>query len=178
MNWLLFQQVTHISKINQASCKRLVCIHQLCTLMHQPHTQSSLEHVKDFTYLGTLISNDIGAKKNKARVSHAWLRPIWRAKQYSHKTKIRLCSSNAKAVLKYESECWRVKKQKQCHSNQLSPTNLQREPVQETCFNHISLEFKMRRIRCLGNVLGMFQERTTKIALITLSRKPLKARRE
>ena len=35
---------------------------------------------------------------------------IWKSKQFSRKTKIRLYNSNVKSVLLYGSECWRVTK--------------------------------------------------------------------
>lgn len=47
-----------------------------------------LEFVEDFTYLGSLISKDNGAKKDiharlsKARGAFARLQPIWRSRQY------------------------------------------------------------------------------------------------
>ena len=68
------------------------------------------------TYLGSLIRNDSGAHKdiqarlNIARGAFSRLRNIWKSKQYSLKTKIRLQNGNLKGVLLYGSECWRVAK--------------------------------------------------------------------
>ena len=76
----------------------------------------ALECTEDFTYLGSLISNDNGAHKdihvriNIARGAFSRLRNIWKSKQYSFKTKIRLYNSNLKAVLLYGSEFWRITK--------------------------------------------------------------------
>ena len=76
----------------------------------------ALECTEDFTYLGSLISNDNGAHKdihaciNIARGAFSQLRNIWKSKQYSFKTKIRLYNSNLKAVLLYGSEFWRIMK--------------------------------------------------------------------
>ena len=66
-----------------------------------------LEFVKDFTYLGSLISKDNGSQKDikarlgKARCAFPKLRPIWKSKQYSLKTKIRLYNSNVNSLLLY-----------------------------------------------------------------------------
>lgn len=55
-----------------------------------------LDPVEDFTYLGSLISKDNGARKDiqsrlcKARGAFARLQPIWKSKQCSLKTKLRL----------------------------------------------------------------------------------------
>ena len=67
----------------------------------------ALECTEDFTYLGSLISN---ARINIARGAFSRLRNIWKSKQYSFKTKIRLYNSNLKAVLLYGSEFWRITK--------------------------------------------------------------------
>ena len=78
--------------------------------------EEPLEFVEDFTYLGSLISKDSGASKDiKARLGKSQgafpqLRPIWRSKQYSLKTKMLLFNSNVKCVLLYGSESWRVVK--------------------------------------------------------------------
>ena len=74
----------------------------------------NLNAVQDFTYLGGVVSHenptqkDIKNRLNKARVAFQGLRHLWRSKQYSHTTKIRLYNSNVKSVLLYGSECWRV----------------------------------------------------------------------
>ena len=73
----------------------------------------NLKQVKEFTYLGSLIHTEEGAKAdiknriNKARNAFMSLRNIWKSKQYSLESKIKLYNSNVKSVL-YGSECWRV----------------------------------------------------------------------
>ena len=73
-----------------------------------------LERVEDFTYLGSIVSSenaagkDITARLGKAQGSFAALCPIWKSKQYSLRTKVRIYNSNGKSVLLYGSECWRV----------------------------------------------------------------------
>ncbi|XP_063043015.1 neurexin-2-like [Engraulis encrasicolus] len=58
-----------------------------------------LEFAEDFTYLGSLISKDNGAKKDiqarlsKARGAFARLQPIWKSRQYHLRTKIQLYNS-------------------------------------------------------------------------------------
>ena len=75
-----------------------------------------LEFVQDFTYLDSLISKDNGDQKDikarlgKTRSAFAKLQNIWKSKQYTIKTKIRLYNSNVKFILLYGPECWRVVK--------------------------------------------------------------------
>ena len=65
--------------------------------------EEPIEFVEDFTYLGRLISMDRGASKDiKARLGKALgafsqLRPIWKSKQYSLKTKPLIYNSNVKS---------------------------------------------------------------------------------
>ena len=76
----------------------------------------ALECTENFTYLGSLISDDsdahkdIQARLNIARGAFSRLRKILKSKQYSLKNKIRLYDSKVKAVLLYGSECWRITK--------------------------------------------------------------------
>ena len=137
----------------------------------------TLETVEDFTYLGSLISSDNGARKdiktrlNKARGSFSRLRNIWRSKQYSLKTKFKLYNSNVKSVLLYGSECWRIVKsdvnkvnafhngclRRICNiywPQKISNVNLYRK----TGCKNIALEIKSRRLRWLGHVLRMRPE--------------------
>ena len=75
---------------------------------------TNIEEVEDFTYLGSVISNDNGTSKDiksrlsKARASFCQLRTIWRSTTLSRKTKLKLYNSNVKSVLLYGSECWRI----------------------------------------------------------------------
>ena len=76
----------------------------------------NLKQLKKFTYIGSVIHSEEGAKAhitnriNKARNSFMSLINIWKSKQYSLKTKIKLYNSNVKSVLLYGSECWRIVK--------------------------------------------------------------------
>ena len=75
-----------------------------------------IQFVEKFTYLGSVISKDNGAKTDitsklsKARHTFSLLTNIWRSSKYSMKTKLKLYNSNVKSVLLYGSECWRVMK--------------------------------------------------------------------
>jgi hypothetical protein len=57
--------------------------------------------VEDFTYHGSVISNDNGAKKDiqarlsKARTAFHRLQPIWKARNFSINTKLKLSNSHA-----------------------------------------------------------------------------------
>ena len=143
-----------------------------------------LDFVEDFTYLGSLISKDNGARKDiqsrlaKARRAFAQLQTIWKSKQYSLKTKLRLYNSNVKSVLLYGSECWRVVKSDMdkisaFHNGCLRklccifwPRKVSNEDLyRQTGCKDIQLEVKHRRLKWLGHVLRMQAERIPKVAL-------------
>ena len=66
--------------------------------------------------LGSLVSKvnatqkDIRARLGKVRGVFAKLQSIWKSKQYSLRTKVRLYNRNVKSGLLYGSESWRVVK--------------------------------------------------------------------
>jgi hypothetical protein len=72
---------------------------------------TEVEHVEQFTYLGSIISitggtdEDIKARKRKAQQAFAMLKPVWRSTTLRTSTKLRL-NSNVKYVLLYGSETW------------------------------------------------------------------------
>ena len=92
-----------------------MCVHSIPTAPILVN-EEPLEFVEVLTYLGSLISKDSGASKyikarlGKAQGAFRQLRPIWRSKQYSLKTKILLFKSNVKFYLLHGSESWRVVK--------------------------------------------------------------------
>ena len=143
-----------------------------------------LECIEDFTYLGSLISNDNGAHKdiqarlNTARGAFSRLSNIWKSKQYSLKTKIRLYNSNVKDILLYGSECWRITKgdmrkvdifhnrclRKICNiywPNKIPNVELHKK----TDSMNMSLEIKHRRLCWLGHILRMSEDRIPKVAM-------------
>lgn len=73
-----------------------------------------LEMVEEFTAPGSqvgpdnAVGKDINTHLGKARSTFARLWPIWKSKQYSLRTKIRLYNSNVKSILLYGFECCRV----------------------------------------------------------------------
>ena len=76
----------------------------------------AIDEVEDFTYLSSNISKDGGSDRDilvrigKARTAFAILRPEWRSKVISRKTKLRIFNTNMKSVLLYGSETWRATK--------------------------------------------------------------------
>ncbi len=79
-----------------------------------------MQFVEKFTYLGSVISKDNGAKiditsrLSKARHAIILLTNIWISNKHSMKQKLKLYNSNVKSVLLYGSECWRVGKGAKC----------------------------------------------------------------
>ena len=75
-----------------------------------------IENVASFTYLGSVIAVDGGTERDvlvrigKARTAFLLLRPVWRSKEISLRTKLRIFNSNVKTVLMYGAETWRVTK--------------------------------------------------------------------
>ena len=75
-----------------------------------------IEEVEDFVYLGSNISKDGGSDRDiqvrigKARTAFTILRPVWKSKTISRKTKLRIFNTNVKSVLLYGSETWRATK--------------------------------------------------------------------
>jgi len=143
-----------------------------------------LEHTEEFTYLGSVISTDKSAQEdikaglNIARCAFSRHRNIWKSKQYSLKTKVRIYNSNVKSVLLYGSECWRIVKgdinkvnafhnsclRRICNifcPNKISNNDL----YQKTGCTSMDLEIRKRRLTWLGHVLRMSSERIPKVAL-------------
>ena len=79
-------------------------------------SNTAIEQVQDFTYLGSNISRDGGAVRDvemcigKVRQAFRILRPIWLSSQLSTNTKIRIFNTNVKSVLLYGSETWKTTK--------------------------------------------------------------------
>ncbi|XP_022330246.2 uncharacterized protein LOC111128732 [Crassostrea virginica] len=77
----------------------------------------SIEDVNNFTYLGSIVSKngganeDIIARLGKARHAFITLRPTWRSRNISRKTKLRIFETNVKSVLLYSSKTWKQTKE-------------------------------------------------------------------
>ena len=143
-----------------------------------------LEDVKIFTYLGSVINQESGPERDiqsrlgKASGAFSTLHSIWKSKQITLKTKVKLYNSNVKSVLLYGSECWRETKKdmskieafhnrclrKLCNiywPNKISNARL----YERTGCRSIVQEIRQRRLRWLGHVLRMPAERVPKKAL-------------
>ena len=74
----------------------------------------ALEEVDSFRYLGSIADKlggsdeDVRIRIGTARASFLQLKNIWRAKQTSKATKLRLFNPNTKSVLLLGAETWRT----------------------------------------------------------------------
>ena len=74
----------------------------------------TLEEVDKFTYLGSVLAvgggteEDVKARIGKARTTFNILNKIWKTKNISLNTKLKIFISNVKSVLLYGSETWRT----------------------------------------------------------------------
>ena len=74
----------------------------------------TLEEVDKFTYLGSVLAvgggteEDVKARIGKARTTFNILNKIWKTKNISLNTKLKIFNSNVKSVLLYGSETWRT----------------------------------------------------------------------
>lgn len=83
---------------------------------NQPVTvnQKDLEEVTSFTYLGSIVNTtggteeDVKCRIGKARSAFHQLRNIWKSREITAKTKLRIFNSNVKSVPLYGSETWRL----------------------------------------------------------------------
>ena len=57
---------------------------------------------------GIDIDADVKSRINKARHAFAVLKPIWKSRKITLRTKMRLFNTNVKSVLLYSSECWKT----------------------------------------------------------------------
>ena len=154
-----------------------------------PHPPLSLESgeqldvVEDFTYLGSNISKVSGAQKDirarfgKARGTFSKLNPIWKSKEYSLKTNVKLYKSNVTSVLLHRSECWRVVMRdvevESFHNSCLRricrvfwPKKISNKDLYTTtgCCS-VVMEIKKRRLSWLGHVLRMPLQRLPRTSL-------------
>jgi hypothetical protein len=159
--------------------------------MHLQNTNESIriggnnvEKVEDFTYLGSTISTvdatrkDIQCRLAKGRTAFSMLKSVWKSSQLSRKTKLKIFKSNVMSVVLYGAECWRLT---QCDKDKL-------EVFQNKCLRHIHNIFwpntisnknlheisevttieqllETRRLKLLGHVFRMNNDRVTKKAI-------------
>jgi hypothetical protein len=73
-----------------------------------------VEELDEFCYLGSMVTKDGGAETdvnigiNKAKGAFALLRPLWRSKEISRNTKLRIFNTNVKSVLLDGCETWKI----------------------------------------------------------------------
>jgi hypothetical protein len=73
-----------------------------------------LEDLDEFYYLGSMVIQDGGAeidvtiRISKAKGAFALLRLLWRSKEISRNTKVRIFNTNVKSVLLYGCESWKI----------------------------------------------------------------------
>ncbi len=140
--------------------------------------------VENFTYLGSVISQEEGAQKDirnrmcKARNAFVKLRPVWRSTTYGIRTKLQLYNSLVKSVLLYSSECWKMtetdfKGIEAFHNGCLRkilrifwPKVISnKELYVRTNSEPIGTTIRRRRLRWLGHVLRMPSNRVPRVAL-------------
>jgi hypothetical protein len=144
----------------------------------------SLECIDSFTYLGSVISKNGGAREDirsrlaKARGVFSKLKTVWKSSSYSLRTKLHLYSSLVKTVLLYGSECWRVTeadfhKLEVFHNGCLRrimrifwPNVVSNEDLHAKARTEpISITIKRRRLKWLGHVLRMPANQIPRVAL-------------
>ncbi|VDO83422.1 unnamed protein product [Schistosoma margrebowiei] len=80
------------------------------------HDGEDLSVVKSFTYLGSIIDEhsgsnaDVNAQIVKEREAYLQLKNIWKSKQLSSNTEVRILNTNVKTNLLYAVETWRTTK--------------------------------------------------------------------
>ncbi len=145
---------------------------------------TAIEQVDNFCYLGSTLSNDgdvlteIKIRIGKAAAAFNNLNNIWKARNITSNTKIRLYRSNVRSVLLYSAETWKTNKtiesklrgfEGRCLRRILKvrwpQTISNREIRTRTGINDINEEITKRRWRWLGHVLRMDSSRHTKTAL-------------
>ena len=143
-----------------------------------------LEDVQEFVYLGSKVTpdgdciNEINSRISKAGQAFGMLRSIWKNKNLSLNTKVRIFKSNVLSVLLYGAECWKttvVIEQKlevfqtKCLRRILGifwPNTIRNENLLErTNMTTISETIKARRWRWFGHVCRMPANAIPKTAL-------------
>ena len=140
--------------------------------------------------LGSIISKDGGSTKDvKSRIAKAQgvfslLKKVWKIWEISLKTKIRRLEATAMTVVKYGSEAWALQKadensldvfQRNClHivlGTQLTD-HISNSRLYEKCGSILlSRAIIIERLRWLGHILQMKDDRLPKIGLLGLHRK-------
>ena len=94
----MHKQKTKIMKVNTASTEPVLL------------EGSPLDEVESFTYLGSIINvqggtdEDVKTRIGKARTGFLQLQTIWKSRELSQRTKIRIFNSNIKSVSLHGAE--------------------------------------------------------------------------
>jgi hypothetical protein len=73
-----------------------------------------VEELDEFCYLGSMVTKDGGAETDvnirisKAKGAFSLLRQLWRSKEISRNTKLRIFNTNVKSVPLYVCETWKI----------------------------------------------------------------------
>jgi hypothetical protein len=148
---------------------------------------NQLEQVPEFVYLGAVISEDGSCEADiKRRIGLAAgtfgnLTTIWKAKNITIKTKVKVYETMVVPILLYGSECWSLKKtdERKIQTAEMSwlrrmigISRLQRirnEVIRKHLGQETSLVHRIqeRRLKWFGHVSRMSQERLPYVALHT-----------
>lgn len=145
----------------------------------------SVEYVKKFSYLGSVICNDgsiqadINARISKtACAMHRLSGPLWKKRRLSRKTKIAMYNALAISVLLYGAETWPTKQAEESRLDAFDMRNLRRlEGIKWFNFTRneairrrtnqppVSHLLKQRRLRWFGHVKRMSDASPAKLLL-------------
>ena len=148
---------------------------------------NQLEQVPEFVYLGAVISEDGSCEADiKRRIGLAAgtfgnLTTIWKAKNITIKTKVKVYETMVVPILLYGSECWSLKKtdERKIQTAEMSwlrrmigISRLQRirnEVIRKHLGQETSLVHRIqeRRLKWFGHVSRMSQDRLPYVALHT-----------
>ena len=144
----------------------------------------SIKSTEKFLYLGSTVASNGGADKdisrrlNKARNTFRLLNNVWKMKEYSIKTKIKIYQSCVLSTLLYGSECWRMtdsdlSKLSSFHTKSLRrilgifwPNKIANLNLLQKCnIDHMPDIILKRRWRWIGHLLRREEGCVSKIAL-------------
>ena len=139
---------------------------------------------EEFRYLGSIVrcdggaGNDIRQRLNKANIASRMLNNVWKSKQYSTITEMRLYQSCVLSTLLYGSECWRMterdtRKLSVFHTKSLRrilqifwPNKISNEELLAKCNQEdMGTIVLRRRWKWIGHVLRMDAQNITRVAL-------------
>ena len=143
-----------------------------------------IEEVNEFTYLGSKLTIDgscdieVQTRISKASQAFGMLRNIWKARNISLKTKLRLFKSNVMTTLLYGAESWKMTKtlshklevfQRKCLRRILRifwPNVINNDDLYErTHTRPIEEEIRKRRWRWIGHVLRRPSDAIPRVAI-------------